>query len=236
MKKLALIWCSRSASQPLQASLLNVFRSEGQQWETIEPGEDDFVRRRAHYDGYVISGSPRSVIDDADKPFVRNLLDLIRAVDERSSAPMIGVCFGAQALAAALGGSVSRNPDGCFKLGSETLRWLPQPEPSRWPELAGDVVLGQSHGECISRLPPGSELLAESPTAACEIFLVRRRFLGIQGHPELDNALLRQTFLPAHRARFDEQAWQQVERDAAQPLTPQPVAAIGRRLLRDGRL
>lgn len=236
MKRFALIWCSRTTDLRLQAALLNAFRGEQQHWDVITPAEDDFVERARGYDGYVISGSPRSVVDDADKPFVRNLLALIEDVRAHSSAPMIGVCFGAQAIAAALGGRVGRNPDGRFKLGAERLDWLPQPDPARWPELASTPVLAQSHDECISQLPPGSELLAASPSAATEIFLVQRRFLGIQGHPELDNLLLQQAFLPLHRRQFDDEAWQQVEREAQQPLRPEPVLALGRRLLIEGNL
>jgi len=85
-------------------------------------------------------------------------------------------------------------------------------------------------------LPPGSELLAASPSAVAEIFLVQRRFLGIQGHPELDNLLLRQAFLPLHRRQFDDEAWLKVEHEAQQPLHPEPVTALGRRLLIEGSL
>ena len=54
------------------------------------------------FDGYVITGSPASVNDDA-LPWVGHLLDFIRAVDA-ARQPLIGLCFGHQAVARALGG------------------------------------------------------------------------------------------------------------------------------------
>ncbi|MBN9426119.1 MAG: gamma-glutamyl-gamma-aminobutyrate hydrolase family protein [Burkholderiales bacterium] len=235
MSKLALIWCAGEAGG-LQRSLLDTFRSDRQHWDVLSPTDDDFLERAAHYDGYVISGSPSSVIDDAGHALVRNLLALIRQVHAQSAAPMLGVCFGSQAIAAALGGRVGRNPDGGFKLGAETLAWSAQADAARWPEAGAATVLAQSHGECVSALPPGSEVLATSPSAAHEIFLVQRRFLGVQGHPEVDNELLRQVFMPLHRPLFDAERWQQVEREAQQTLHPAPVIALGQRLLRQGFL
>jgi len=78
------------------------------------------------YSGYVISGSPRSVVDDADTLLVRNLLAFLREQAESGSAPVVGLCFGSQAIAAALGGRVGKNPSERFKLGVDQLQWSTQ--------------------------------------------------------------------------------------------------------------
>ncbi|KAH2775473.1 hypothetical protein KXW38_002024, partial [Aspergillus fumigatus] len=57
-------------------------------WDVLTPDDDDFLDAVGRYDGYVISGSARSVIDDAETPFVKNLLALIRGVRDKSSSPM----------------------------------------------------------------------------------------------------------------------------------------------------
>jgi GMP synthase-like glutamine amidotransferase len=62
------------------------------------------------FDGYVITGSPASVNDDR-LPWVGPLLAFIRAVDV-ARQPLIGLCFGHQAVARALGGQVARNAAG----------------------------------------------------------------------------------------------------------------------------
>jgi GMP synthase-like glutamine amidotransferase len=62
------------------------------------------------FDGYVITGSPASVNDDS-LPWVRQLLEFIRAV-HAARQPLVGLCFGHQAVARALGGLVARNAAG----------------------------------------------------------------------------------------------------------------------------
>jgi GMP synthase-like glutamine amidotransferase len=68
-----------------------------------------FPGRPARFDGLILPGSPASVHDPA--PWVARLLGLIREADAHGVA-MFGACFGHQAIALALGGEVSRNPDG----------------------------------------------------------------------------------------------------------------------------
>ncbi|VTU42784.1 glutamine amidotransferase (plasmid) [Variovorax sp. PBL-H6] len=97
-------------------------------------------------------------------------------------------------------------------------------------------VLVQSHGECVAALPPGSVLLASSQTIPHEVFLVQGRILGIQGHPEVDRQFLKDKFMAYHRALFDDEQWAHVEQEASQPLSPDAVIALGRRLLDEGAL
>ena len=60
-------------------------------------------------DGYVIGGSPASV-NDGDA-WIVTLLDFIRELND-SNTPVVGCCFGHQAIAKALGGEVGANPGG----------------------------------------------------------------------------------------------------------------------------
>jgi GMP synthase (glutamine-hydrolysing) len=233
MKKLALIWClSAPEDEPLKTEIIDSFGSENN-WDVLSPDDDVFLSKAVGYDGYVISGSPRSVVDDAETQFVKNVLTLIREVRDTSASPIVGICFGAQSLATALGGKVGRNPGGVFKLGVDSLTWTGPAQ--RWAETSKFAVLVQSHGECVLELPPDSVHLASSATISHEIFLTHGRFLGVQGHPEADNALLRH-FMTYHRSHFDADAWQAIEREADQPLSREPVIALGRRLIGEGTL
>ena len=237
MKKIALIWCGDiPGEKSLSESIERALRSDGQRWDILSPNDKDFLARAPHYEGYVISGSPKSVIEDAESPFVKKLFIFIREVYEHSLSPIIGLCFGSQAIAVALGGKVKRNLGGHFKLGVESLTWNATADSSRWPETTLPAVLVKSHGECVSLLPRGSIQLASSITTENEIFLIDERFLGIQGHPEANNHLLRQGFMPYYESMFDNEQWLVIERESKQELHSQPVLDLGRRLLNRGRL
>lgn len=238
MKKYAVIWCvDTSGDELLQQKIISAFGRDDEQWDILRPDSPDFLERAFDYSGHLISGSPKSVVDDAGSPLVRNLLVFLRAAALRGGVPVIGLCFGSQAIAAALGGRVQRNPSGRFRLGIERIDWSraaralfgldARPEPT---------VLVQSHGECVTQLPPDGVLLASSDTAAHEIFLAQERFLGIQGHPEVDNEFLQQKFMAYHRTLFDDAGWERVQHESRQPLHPARVIALGRRLLDEGCL
>lgn len=238
MKQFAVIWCCPvPGTEFLKSRLLQIFSRSSEQWDVLAPNDADFLSRAANYDGYVVSGSPKSVVEDAGTPLVDNVLAHIRNVREHSSAPIVGVCFGAQALAVALGGAVGKNPGGHFRLGVDRLAWAGLNDAPRWPEVSQDTALVQSHGECVLELPPGSLALASSATVPNELFLAQGRFLGIQGHPEVDNACLRHAFMPLHRQFFDDEQWKLIDAEAAQQYArPEPVIALARRLLDCGSL
>jgi len=232
MKKIALVCCADGGP----GSLIETFRSEGERWDKLMPDVDGFASDARGYDGYIISGSPKSVNDDRATPMVSNVLALIRDVYMNSNAPVLGICFGAQAIATAFGGRVGPNPSGRFKLGVDKLTWAEGMDRARLPEPLRPSALVESHGECVIELPPDSELLASSSTIPHEIFLVSNRFLGVQGHPEVDSTGLQMTFMPWHRKSFDAEHWRVVEDESKRPIEPIAVVELGRRLLADGYL
>lgn len=134
----------------------------------------------------------------AEHQWIRDLEAWLRqAVPQYPSVKFLGMCFGCQVLATALGGSVGKNPDGGFVLKVENICLREQLQRSAALRLAAadvassggessssdcsdsggaaaspvpSVCLIQSHGDAVLRLPPGATLLAESSTAAVEIF------------------------------------------------------------------
>lgn len=236
MKRFALVWCSERPGPPFQQMFLDTFRQPGEQWDILSPADPAFEVQATGYDGYVLSGSEKSVVDDVQTPFVARLLAWLRRTAETSSSPVLGICFGAQALAAALGGQVGRNPDGCFRLGVEALDWSLAADRLRWPELGKEAVLVASHGECVSTLPANTTVLASSKTIAHEVFLTGDRFLGIQGHPEMSIRDLQEGFMPLHRAEFSPERWRGVEQECELTLSREGLVALSQRLLAQGRL
>ena len=137
MKKFALIWCSDNMLLEYRDYMLGQLSDDTGQWDVLSPADPNFAEQVKDYDGYVISGSEKSVVDDLDAPLTQRLFAFIRDVRATSAAPVVGICFGAQALAAALDGRVGRNESGQFRLGVESLKWLspsitrPNPRPEK---------------------------------------------------------------------------------------------------------
>jgi len=134
----------------------------------------DKIRERAPK-GLVLSGGPASVYEEGAPAFPTQLLDL--------GIPVLGICYGMQAMVLALGGRVEAAETGEFGRtelvlrdgGGRLLGGLPE-EQSCW----------MSHGDAVFEAPEGFDALASSPgspVAACE--LPDRGLYGIQFHPEV---------------------------------------------------
>jgi GMP synthase (glutamine-hydrolysing) len=122
--------------------------------------------------GYILSGGPMSAYAQGAPGITGALL--------KSQLPILGICYGMQALAQALEGEVSRAGEHEYGLAEITVikenPLLPQ----------GNLTVWMSHGDRITRPPKGWEVLASS--ANCPIAavgdLTKKRF-GLQFHPEV---------------------------------------------------
>ncbi|MCB1459951.1 MAG: type 1 glutamine amidotransferase [Nitratireductor sp.] len=131
------------------------------------------------HDGYIITGSPASVHDD--RVWIPRLFSLIRQADA-ARVPVIGACFGHQAIATALGGRVARNDKG-WGLGATTTtfdRHLP------WmTEKHREIRLYCAHNEQVVELPRGATVLGHDPVAPVSAFAIGGHILATQHHPEM---------------------------------------------------
>lgn len=129
-------------------------------------------------DAVVVLGSVWSVYDrSAVGGWIDAELDWLRDLDRRGVA-VLGVCFGAQALAAAHGGAVEPAP-------RKEIGWV-ELDPGT-PDPPGRGPWFEWHGDrCVP--PPGAEVLASNEVAV-QAFRVGRH-LAVQFHPEVDRAQL----------------------------------------------
>jgi len=127
-------------------------------------------------DHIVVLGAVSSV-NDPD-PWIAAELDWIRAADQ-AGLPVLGICFGAQALCAALGGRVEameRKEIGWFGVDTADPGVIPA---GPWLEFHGDRCL----------LPAGAAVLARNDLAV-QAFRLGRHF-AVQFHPEVDGPQLK---------------------------------------------
>jgi GMP synthase-like glutamine amidotransferase len=140
--------------------------------------DGEFPPDAAAADGWIVTGSPASVHDPLD--WIGRLLDFIRELDARQ-APLIGLCFGHQAVALALGGDVERSARG-WRLGIATTRFSAVHAWMHPPQTALDLYA--SHCEQVTRLPPGAVLLGGDEFCPNAAFTVGRHILTTEYHPE----------------------------------------------------
>jgi GMP synthase-like glutamine amidotransferase len=132
------------------------------------------------FDGYVITGSPASVNDES-LPWVGPLLDFIRAVDA-ARQPLVGLCFGHQAVARALGGQVVRNAAG-WGLGTASTLWQAA-RPWMTPAQPSTTLMA-AHNEQVARMPEGADCLGGSDFCPIGSMQIGQHIWTTQYHPEM---------------------------------------------------
>jgi GMP synthase-like glutamine amidotransferase len=174
-----------------------------------QPGVEVAFPDPTRYDAIVPMGAPWSVYDHAlIGTWCLPELDLLRVAHE-ADVPILGICFGGQALATALGGSVEASPE--IELGWHVVE-TDEPglvEPGPWFQWHQDRWVA----------PEGVRTLARTRLAD-QAFVVGRS-LAVQFHPELTPSMLAgwlanggSDYLTAHG--FDQEPLvEQTARDAA---------------------
>lgn len=135
-------------------------------------------------DGVVITGSPASVLDPL--PWMARLEDTVRRL-HADGVPMVGLCFGHQVIAQALGGRVERSPAG-FRIGVTTLSlqggapWIAPAVPA--------VRLHLSHEDHVAEPPAGATVLAHDEACPVMAYRIGHTVFTTQCHPEFDRQFM----------------------------------------------
>ena len=136
----------------------------------------------------MLTGSHHMVSDR--EPWSEALVPWLQAA-VGAGTPVLGICYGHQLLAHALGGEVAHHPEG-VEIGTVTVE--------RHAASASDPLLGglparfcaqAVHWQSVRRLPPEAVLLAGSAHEAHHAFRIGERAWGVQFHPEFSDEALR---------------------------------------------
>ena len=128
-------------------------------------------------DGWLITGSKHGAYED--HAFIPPLEAFIRKA-YAAAVPMVGVCFGHQIIAQALGGTVVKFPGG-WAIGHQKYDWL------------GDrISLNAWHQDQVITAPDDATVVASNDHCANAALIYGDRAFTVQAHPEFENAFTRQ--------------------------------------------
>jgi GMP synthase-like glutamine amidotransferase len=147
----------------------------GFELETFDAEHGELPAPAAH-GAYLITGSPAGVYDPL--PWIAPLIEFIRAAKD---SKMIGVCFGHQVMAQALGGEVIKSPKGW----AAGLNRYDVVHPQRWTNGEHRVAIPASHQDQVVVQPPNTTIVAASDfTPFAALAWSDRPAISFQFHPE----------------------------------------------------
>lgn len=148
--------------------------------EGVFPADIDEV------DAYLITGSKSSVYED--KGWIAELMDFVRQLDARKKK-LVGICFGHQIVAHALGGKTEKSPKG-WGVGRHTHSFTEMPAWHDQQSVDFDILV--SHQDQVTENARGARVLARSDFCENAVVQVGDHILTFQGHPEFVSAYSRE--------------------------------------------
>lgn len=187
MKRIAIVECG-PVPEPLVAThgsypkifaeLLQPLAGAALSFETVSPIAGDAVEELGDFDGLLFTGSRYGVYDDL--PWMRPLMGEIRAMAARDR-PQVGICFGHQIVAAALGGEVRKAEVG-WGAGVQTYALEEHHAPSEEVPVF--------HQDQVVTPPESARRLAGNPFCPNGGFSYEAPILTYQFHPEFSRRYL----------------------------------------------
>jgi len=146
------------------------------QAESFDVQAGELPERRNGHAAYLITGSPAGVYDPL--PWIAPLQEFIRSAN---GARMVGICFGHQVMAEALGGRVEKSDKGW---GAGLHRYAVARRES-WMDGETEIAAPASHQDQVMVQPPNTEVtLASSFTPYAGLAWTDRPAISFQFHPE----------------------------------------------------
>ena len=133
------------------------------------------------FDAVVVSGSAASAFDR--EAWIGRLSDAILGWAD-VGMPILGICFGHQIVARALGGRVERNPIG-WEVGTQPLELtVVGSHDPLFESITSPLDVMQSHRDIVVEAPQGAVTLASSPSCEHQSLAIGDNIRTIQFHPE----------------------------------------------------
>ena len=211
--KIGILQCGHAADevQPTHGDYDAMFRrllgGNDFTFETFDVVDMDFPKDVHTCDGWLLTGSRHGVYED--HAFIPPLEDFIRK-SYGESVPMVGICFGHQIIAQALGGKVEKFKGG-WAVGRHTYQF----------DGHGEVALNAWHQDQVVAPPADAKRIATNDFCENAALVYGTKALTIQAHPEFTNPLIADYI----ELRKSHPAYPGTLLEAARPYTEVPVDA-----------
>ncbi|MFL6722848.1 MAG: glutamine amidotransferase-related protein [Sphingomicrobium sp.] len=157
-------------------AMFRAMLGDGFEIETYDVAGGHLPDSPADHEAYLITGSPAGVYDPV--PWIDGLCRYIR---DAKTSRMVGICFGHQVMAEALGGHVEKSDKG-WGTGLHQYA-IDRVEP--WMDPAGSIAIPASHQDQVVVQPPHTEIIASSDfTPLAALAWTDRPAISFQAHPE----------------------------------------------------
>lgn len=166
------------------------------------------------YDVFVFTGSPAGVYEDF--PWIRHAEEVVQQAHEAGKV-LIGICFGHQLIAQALGGKVVNSEKG-WGAGVHEVAVVDR-EPWMAPALPEDrtsLNVLVSHQDQVIEPPAGAKTLISTEFCPHSMLRLGDTVLTMQGHPEMVKGIV-EVILESRREKLGEtvytEAWKSLDKD-----------------------
>lgn len=157
------------------AMFARLLGGHGFEFETFDVVDMVFPDGPDACDGWIVTGSKHGAYED--HPFIPPLEDLIRAI-HNADRPMIGVCFGHQIIAQAMGGKVVKF-DGGWAVGRQSYTYK-----------GAHIHVNAWHQDQVVEVPPGAKVIASNDFCAHAALVYGDRIWTVQPHPEFGSDMI----------------------------------------------
>lgn len=153
----------------------NLLADQGFTFDTFVVCDGDFPDNLDMCDGWLITGSKHGAYDDL--PWIAPLETLIRDIYS-AERPLVGVCFGHQIIAQALGGKVEQYAGG-WAVGHQTYDWQGR-----------EIALNAWHQDQVVERPADATPVACNDFCENAALIYGKRAFTVQAHPEFDSTFI----------------------------------------------
>ena len=149
------------------------------QFEKYEVQFDQYPKEINDCDAYLITGSKASAY--SEESWVNKLKEFIQILHQNKTK-LIGICFGHQIIAEALGGTVKNSSKG-WHVGVDSISLFKQEFNFNYQDSEFNLIF--SHQDEVIKLPENAKLIAGSTICPNAMFVIDDNILCTQGHIEL---------------------------------------------------